>query len=125
MLLRSPSLGVHMKIFIGLILLLVLSWSPASAKEDMTLRALMESKETSVVTMLIGGAGLTLRIVNTHLAAEGRPLLYCSPRNVTISQTEYVEIVKRYLERHPDIGEKTFQAYPLVLLRSLEQMYPC
>ena len=55
MLLRSPSFGVHMKIFIGLILLLVLSWSPASAKEDMYVQTLTHIPE--VITGL-GGAAL-------------------------------------------------------------------
>ncbi|MGR9170838.1 hypothetical protein [Rhizobium sp. KDH_Rht_773_N] len=114
-----------MRIFIGLILLLALSWNPASAKEDMTLRALMESKQTSVITMLIGGAGRTLEWVNTDLVDEGKPRLYCLPPNASISQTEYVAIVEKYLELHPDIGEETFQVYPLILLTSLKKMYPC
>ncbi|MBB3312758.1 hypothetical protein FHT78_004541 [Rhizobium sp. BK196] len=125
MLFRFPSLGVHMKITSGLILLLVLSWSPASAKEDMKFRTLMESKQTSVVEMLIGAAGLTLLFVNDELKDAGQPPLYCPPQNRAISNTEYVAVVKKYLELHPDIGEETFQVYPYVLLTSLKHMYPC
>jgi hypothetical protein len=125
MLFRSPSLGVRMKITIGLILLLMLNSGPASAKEDMKFRTLMESKQTSVVEMLIGAAGLTLLFVNDELKDAGQPRLYCPPRDRAISNTEYVAIVKKYLELHPDIGEETFQVYPYVLLTSLKRMYPC
>lgn len=125
MLFRSPSLGVHMKIIVGLMLLLALNWSAAFAKEDMKLRTLMESKETDIVRMLIGGAGSTLEWVNRDLSDEGKPKLYCPPRDLTISNTQYVAIVKKYLELHPDIGEETFQVYPLILLTSLKKMYPC
>jgi hypothetical protein len=114
-----------MKIIVGLMLLLALNWSAAFAKEDMKLRTLMESKETDIVRMLIGGAGSTLEWVNRDLSDEGKPKLYCPPRDLTISNTQYVAIVKKYLELHPDIGEETFQVYPLILLTSLKKMYPC
>ncbi|WP_126923050.1 hypothetical protein [Rhizobium vallis] len=113
-----------MKKLIGLILLLGLGGSPVSAKDDMKFRTLMESKETDIVTMLIGAAGLTLSFVNSELEGQGKQPLYCPPPK-GISNNDYVAIVKKYLEHHPNVGEETFQVYPYVLLVSLKQIYPC
>src|SRR5579859_7962650 len=59
---------------------------------------------------------------NTELRARGQPRLYCVPEKMAMSPDQADTILRSYLDEHPEQAK-----YPvaLILLRAMEETFPC
>jgi hypothetical protein len=68
------------------------------------------------------GIGTGLSWANANLFRDHKPRLFCVPEKVTLAPEQELDILKRYVQRNPNLADKQVGA---VLLLALIDAFPC
>ena len=95
----------------------------ASAAGVTTAQALarIDAGDALQVASLVGATN-GFGVINSRLEAEGKPLLYCPPRTLSLMPQQIVQILRDYLVVLPVGADITVEH---VLLASYQHTFPC
>ena len=99
-----------------------LTATPALA--DPTVRAILDRYERGdpAGRYYLIGIGTGLSWANANLFRDHKPRLFCVPEKVTLAPEQELDILKRYVQRNPNLADKQVGA---VLLLALIDAFPC
>jgi len=74
----------------------------------------------------VKGVGDAYGVTNAVLAANGKPLLFCAPRQLSMNADDLVDLVKREMESPigPQLRQRKMPV-ELVVLVALQKAFPC
>lgn len=122
-----------MKIFYPLIIvsISVMQISTSLAAEDKTIGKFLEvfdqstQKAQGIYISHIGSMGEGMAWVNTELVHNKQSPAFCPPKQLNLTNGQYFQIFRDYVEKNNDIKNKLFNFRGLYLLMALKQTFPC
>ena len=106
---------------VGAALLLSVS-GPASAQDFFTADMLLRDAGSEVHLLYVNTVGETLGWANAVLSAQSQDPLYCQPPRLTITDEQYMQILRSHVSAWPAMGA---EPAPLVVLDALRDTFPC
>ncbi len=111
-------------------ILLALFLSAANAfafpVQDYEARLNKDKNSQETVEIYVLGLGTGYAWSNTVLENEGRPLLYCQPRTLSLTNENYIRILDAHIARIREYRSDVVQLpVAFVLLRGLVHTFPC
>jgi hypothetical protein len=121
-------------VIVTLVLLLALSASDATAKDDLpkidgSIRSTLDvydkflvPEDRKGIESFIGGMQIGLLWANVVLKERGQPLLYCQPDKLVITDSQMIDMMRRAMNDNPKWGD-----FPLgmMVLVTLQRTFPC
>ena len=77
------------------------------------------------VTIMISSAGEAYGWANTELLDRKQSPLYCPPKKLAVTKEQYVEILSKLVDGHPKVKTEEFRSWPVLLLKALQDTFPC
>ena len=79
-------------------------------------------KGSGTVQIYIVGVLDGIEAVNSDLESDNSKKVYCPPPRMAMTPGQELDILKRFVEKHPDLG--TYPAF-LIIEASMKDAFPC
>jgi hypothetical protein len=115
-----------MKFHLAGILSFLLITSTAAAEDRLTVgKAIQTAKHNQTYAAVIFATWDGARRMHDYLELRDAPYVYCVKKDVEMDMSSVNQMVREFVESHPENEAKTFDMLGLVVIQSMKWKFPC
>ena len=84
-----------------------------------------EIKNNNEVAAYLQISFQTLVWANASLTRNGKPQIFCAPRDIAVKPEDVENIFSEYVRTHPSVQQLPWVQFPVALTVAMQKQFPC